>query len=554
MHHYQVEKNTFESRSAVLELKGMSKPDMGSLTLSSLNFTDGTSTNTPEMIISLLTKMNDNDIKPELEVFDVGMINYSKYLIKKGLLKPPYYYNIICGNISSAQANMEDVILMINSLPENSIYSLGGFGFDQLKMNIYGLINANGIRIGLEDNLYFDESKKLASNEMLIDRILAISKLYGRELATFKEVRDMLNINYVYENKIIKWICDKNVNNDFVNTKITECVKKNIFTNSGENVEFLQEYLKKILKIDNNKSVILTNNGSSALSVATLLFNKLHQKNLKYAVQSFTFPCSHQFSLSDSIIIDIDDNMGPDINILETKKNEYDAIIITNCFGNCVNINLYKDFCLKNNKILIFDNASTPYTFYNNTNVLNYGDASIISLHHTKQIGFGEGGAIIVDNKYKDEVEKIICFGYNKTNRTDYSVYASNFKMSEISSIYITQWLNNFDTILSKNLLLNNYAKDKILEISNIKYFNNFADHEHNNLMTCIPLVFEKPVDINFFELNGIQAKKYYYPLDINCKNSFDLYNKIICLPLHKDLNINDIDRYVEIIKKYFTQ
>jgi 3-keto-5-aminohexanoate cleavage enzyme len=189
--------NTFESRSAVLELEGDSKPDMGSLTLSSLNFTDGASINSPDMIIQLLEKMNKNDIKPELEVFDLGMINYSKYLIKKGLLKAPYYYNIICGNISSCQAKMDEISIMINNLPDNSIFSLGGFGFDQLKMNIYGILNADGIRIGLEDNLYIDENKNLASNESLVKRILQITSIYGRNIATCNEVRELLQINKV---------------------------------------------------------------------------------------------------------------------------------------------------------------------------------------------------------------------------------------------------------------------------------------------------------------------------------------------------------------------
>ena len=116
--------NTFEARSDVLNLKGLSKPHMGSLTLSSLNFTNNASINTPEMIIKLLTKMNEENIKPEFEVFDVGMINFSKYLIKKGLLNPPYYYNIILGNIFSAQNDPADISSLINALPSGSIFSI----------------------------------------------------------------------------------------------------------------------------------------------------------------------------------------------------------------------------------------------------------------------------------------------------------------------------------------------------------------------------------------------------------------------------------------------
>ncbi len=544
--------NTFESRSSVLELLGSEKPDMGSLTLSSLNFADGASINTPEMIIKLLNKMNQNNIKPELEVFDIGMINYSKYLIKKGLIKSPYYYNIICGNISSAQAKMEDIILMINALPENSIYSLGGFGNDQLKMNIYGLLNADGIRIGLEDNLYYDENKTLASNEMLVDRIIEISKIYGREIASCKEVRQLLNMEYIVDdNKIIKWICNKSIDYNYVNSQLEKCIKTNIFTNFGENVSLLQSHLENILKIDKNKCVIMINNGSSALNALIQFYNKINNKKLNYVVQSFTFPCCHQAFLSDSIIIDIDENMGPCIKTLEKRINEYDGIIITNCFGHCVNIKLYEEFCNKNNKILIFDNAASPYTFYNDKNILNYGDANFISLHHTKPIGFGEGGAIIIDRKHKEDIEKIICFGYTKSNRFDYDTYSSNYKMNETNSIYIFQWIQNFDNILSINNNLSTYIYDKIKKYTKIKTFKNYAD-KTNNLLCCFPIIFDESIDLSNFEENNIQVKKYYSPLDYKCKNSVELFNNIICFPLHIDISYEDIDKYFLIIDKVY--
>jgi len=79
----------FEQRAEPLTLKGDLKPDMGSLTLSSLNFNRVESMNTPEMIQALAGEMKKCGILPELEVFDAGMINYAKYLEKKGLIEPP---------------------------------------------------------------------------------------------------------------------------------------------------------------------------------------------------------------------------------------------------------------------------------------------------------------------------------------------------------------------------------------------------------------------------------------------------------------------------------
>jgi 3-keto-5-aminohexanoate cleavage enzyme len=187
--------NTVEARSDVLNLTGNAKPDMGSLTLSSLNFSNGPSINSPEMIIALLNKMNENGIKPELEVFDVGMINYSKYLIKKSLLKPPYYYNIILGNISSAQNTPNDLASMVSALPPNSIYSIGGIGSTMLGANISGILYGDGVRVGLEDNLYYDSDRNIhGTNEMFVKRILDVANIYERKPYTCTEVRHLLDL------------------------------------------------------------------------------------------------------------------------------------------------------------------------------------------------------------------------------------------------------------------------------------------------------------------------------------------------------------------------
>ena len=183
----------FEKRSACLDLTGGLKPDFGSLTLSSLNFNKQASINTPDMIQALARKMLDNGIKPELEVFDLGMINYAHYLIQKGLIKPPYYFNLILGNIACAQANLLSLGLMVKELPPDSIWAVGGIGHFQLKMNAMGIVAGGGVRIGLEDNIFFDNEKtQLASNSDLIKRIIGIAKAMGRAPYPHKEVRKVL--------------------------------------------------------------------------------------------------------------------------------------------------------------------------------------------------------------------------------------------------------------------------------------------------------------------------------------------------------------------------
>ncbi|MFS4482816.1 3-keto-5-aminohexanoate cleavage protein [Hyunsoonleella sp. 2307UL5-6] len=187
--------NELEKRSAPLMLEGNLKPDMGSLTLSSLNFNKTASVNDPEMIKSLAKIMKERDIVPELEVFDIGMINYAKYLNKKNLIEPPYYFNLLFGNIACSQANLLHTGVMINDLPEAALYSLAGIGKDQLQMNSLSIAIGGGVRVGLEDNIWFDAARnKLATNSELLQRIHVIANANNREVMTPLEFRKLMKM------------------------------------------------------------------------------------------------------------------------------------------------------------------------------------------------------------------------------------------------------------------------------------------------------------------------------------------------------------------------
>lgn len=183
----------FEKRSEVLDLDGELLPDFGSLTLSSLNFNQQASINSPQMIQALAQKMLERGIKPEMEVFDLGMINYARYLIHKGLIRPPYYFNLILGNIACAQSTLLNLGLMVNELPDNAIWSAAGVGDTQLTMNVMALISGGGVRVGLEDNIWFDTDRTvLATNRGLIQRIVKIADAMGFEPYSHEETRRML--------------------------------------------------------------------------------------------------------------------------------------------------------------------------------------------------------------------------------------------------------------------------------------------------------------------------------------------------------------------------
>ena len=152
-----------EKRTEVLQLY----PDMGSLTMSSLNFPSGTSINQPETIISIIKEMDKYGVQPEIECFDTGMLNYTNYIISKNILKPPYHINVILGNIYNGQCDFGTLSSIKSNLPTNSYTCLGGIGSQQLKSTTYGLLDFDGIRIGLEDNLYYKDKEKATNIELL---------------------------------------------------------------------------------------------------------------------------------------------------------------------------------------------------------------------------------------------------------------------------------------------------------------------------------------------------------------------------------------------------
>lgn len=185
----------FEKRTEVLQLDGDLKPDMGSLTLSSVNFNRQASMNAPDMIQALAREMKRRGILAELEAFDAGMVNYAKYLQRKELLEPPHYFNLLLGNVACAQPSLLHLGVMAQDLPPDSIWSVAGIGNAQLMMNSVAVACGAGVRVGLEDNIWYDTRRsRLATNTNLVKRIHTLAQANERRIMTPSALRNLLRL------------------------------------------------------------------------------------------------------------------------------------------------------------------------------------------------------------------------------------------------------------------------------------------------------------------------------------------------------------------------
>lgn len=346
---------------------------------------------------------------------------------------------------------------------------------------------------------------------------------------------DLLYLNIDMMN--ISWLSHKKIIRDNVDKYLTECEKCNKYTNIGPIIPLLENFIRDKFKIDNTKAVIMTSNGTTALHALVGGLNTIHDRNLLFVTQSFTFPSSNQGPLNNSIIVDIDNEGGLDITKLEQMNLEYDGVIITNVHGNITKIDKYVEFCEKNNKILIFDNAATAYTFYKGSNSCNYGLASIISFHHTKPFGFGEGGCIIVNKEFEKVIRNTLNFGIdNSIDGSLYSNNASNYRMCDINASFILSYLeNNFEQIINRHQEIYQIYKNNLPK--NFELFPNFSDD--TPICSSICLLYKNKIDIKNFPFI---VRKYYRPLsNLSCEVSNTFYESIICLPCHKDLTNQDL-------------
>ena len=182
--------HTAEQRLQPVDLK----PEMATLSCGTCNFGDEVFMNPEGYMEDFAKKMQEMGVKPEFEIFERGMIENAKKLLKKGYVSAPMHFDFVLGVPGACPGNPEDLMYLVQFLPEGSTWTVAGVGRYQLPLTTLAIILGGNVRVGFEDNIYYTKGVKADSNAQMVERVARLARELGREVATPDEARQILGL------------------------------------------------------------------------------------------------------------------------------------------------------------------------------------------------------------------------------------------------------------------------------------------------------------------------------------------------------------------------
>lgn len=180
---------TDEERMQPTELK----PEMASLSTGTVNFGgEEVFLNTDTSIQNFARMMIERGVKPEVEIFDKGMVDAAIGYINQGLLKEPVHFDFVLGVSMAPEAR--DLAFLVDSIPAGSTWTVAGMGRHELNLAAIAIAMGGHVRVGFEDNIYMERGVLAENNGQLVERIAKLAEIMGREVASPDEAREILGL------------------------------------------------------------------------------------------------------------------------------------------------------------------------------------------------------------------------------------------------------------------------------------------------------------------------------------------------------------------------
>lgn len=170
------------------------QPEMATLSMGSVNFGGDVFLNHPADMEVFAQAMRAHGVKPELEIFDSGMLTTANRWLKKGLLTGPLHFDFVLGIPGGMAGTPEALLYLKSQLPEGATWTVAGIGAAQLPLGTLALLLGGHVRVGFEDNVFYRKGELASSNAQLVARIARISRELDRPVATPQEARRILGL------------------------------------------------------------------------------------------------------------------------------------------------------------------------------------------------------------------------------------------------------------------------------------------------------------------------------------------------------------------------
>ena len=183
---------TDENRMAhLIELK----PEMASYDAGSMNWMHNSLfLNTPQFLEKLGATMIENQVKPEIEIFDAGMVYNALYYLKKGFLKAPLHFQFVLGAAGGTAATVENLVYLKSLIPEDSTWSALGIGSGHIPIMLTGIAMGGHLRVGMEDNVFYAKNQLATSNAELVARAARLIRESNKTVASSEDARNILGL------------------------------------------------------------------------------------------------------------------------------------------------------------------------------------------------------------------------------------------------------------------------------------------------------------------------------------------------------------------------
>lgn len=147
-------------------------------------------------ILRFAREMRRRGVKPELEVYNMAMIEEAEFLLAQGILEPPYVINFVLqtptqGGLRGTPINLVE---MVRRLPPDTVCNVSSMGKTQLPITTMAAAMGLNIRVGMEDNVYYRRGELVRENAQLVERAVRICRELQREPASPEEARQMLGL------------------------------------------------------------------------------------------------------------------------------------------------------------------------------------------------------------------------------------------------------------------------------------------------------------------------------------------------------------------------